>query len=282
MALTIIEQSVMALVNTTARVNITVQDSSGTNFTPYHIKLTVMDLGGNVKFTSEYPVISPVTTRIVNTAVGKFYVNFGDQVVNDETDTPGEWMFDWQIQLVNGGNLTHTIQKVKIISPRTASFMPEFRQMIDKTRKIVDTTNDCYLGYTDGQLLGYLEGGLQTINAYQPSLVLSMENYPMAYKQILLDAGLVTGVMSQQLFSIDSDIPNYNDQGTSFVINHQPQLASFLNQVTQRLDKLIPMMKLQLISSGAVYTQVGASYRLNQVMEAAPNGSIFRNVFFKG
>lgn len=135
---------------------------------------------------------------------------------------------------------------------------------------------------SDSQLIAFLQGGLQNINAYQPSLTLSLENFPIEFKQILIDASLITGVMSQQLYAIDTDIPNYNDQGTSFVITHQQQLAGFLNQITARLDRLIPMMKLQLIQPGTLHIQMGPSFRLQTLMSAAPQGSIFRNVFFKG
>jgi hypothetical protein len=202
---------------------------------------------------------------------------------NTETNTaPKDWLFNWQVQLTAGNELAYTLQKVKVITVRSAMFLPDLRQMIDKTHKITDPVNDVFLGYTDSQIYNYLEGGLQNINAYQPSLTLTLENYPLEFKQILIDASLITGVMSQQLYAIDTDIPNYNDQGTAFVIAHQPQLAAFLNQITQRLDKIIPQMKLQLISPGSLHTSAGPNFRLQQLISAAPSGSIFRGVFFAG
>jgi hypothetical protein len=154
--------------------------------------------------------------------------------------------------------------------------------MIDKSRKFVAPESECFLGYTDANLLNYLYGGLQTINAYQPSLTLTFENFPFTYKQILIDSSLVVGVMSQQLYAVDTDIPNYSDNGVSFSFQHQPQLASFLNALTQRLDKLIPQMKLQLINSGILHTQLGPNYRMQQLLEAAPNGATFRGIWFAG
>lgn len=204
------------------------------------------------------------------------------QGANPLTDGLCELLLDWQIETTQGGSYTNSIDKVKVISARSTSFLPEFKLLIDKSRKLIAPSSDCYLGYSDAQLLSYLEGGLGTVNAYQPSLTFTFENFPFAYKQVLLDAGLITGVMSQQLYAIDTDIPNYNDQGTSFVIVHQPQLAAFLNQITQRLDRIIPMMKLQLIQPGSLHVQMGPDFRLRQLVEAAPSGSLFRNVFFKG
>jgi len=281
MSLTILNyDNSLILVNTIYRVSINVADSSGTLIDPFRLKLNVFDLGGTSKLTDEWPG-PPTPTRIVQNTTGKFYVDFGSAVPNDETDSPQEYLFDWEIELVSGGKITHTAQKVKVISVKTASYLPEFRHLLDKSKKLVNTSNDCFLGYTDAQMLYYLEGGLQSINAYQPSLTFTMENFPLTYKQILLDAGLITGAMSQQLFAIDTDIPNYSDQGTSFVITHQAQLASFLNQVTQRLDKLIPMMKLQLIGPGSLHTQMGPNFRLQTLVEASPSGSLFRGIFFR-
>ncbi len=201
---------------------------------------------------------------------------------NTETSSATDYMLNWKVTLISGGETTNVLQKVKVMSVYSASFLPDLRQIVDKSKKLIDPNNDVFLGYTDSQLMTYLEGGLTTINAYQPSVTFTFDNFPQTYKQILIDAALITGAMSQQLYAIDTDIPNYNDQGTSFVISHQQQLAGFLNQVTQRLDKLIPMMKLQLINSGYIHTQIGPNFRLNALIQASPSGALFRGIFFRG
>lgn len=243
-----------------------------------------LDFGYN-KETIQYTSINITSSSgTITLATPTTIQHAGGMIVTgstSETESLGEVLFDWQVQVTQGGPISDSIQKVKVVSSRMASLLPEFKLMIDKTRKFVDVASECYLGYTNDQLVAFLEGGLGTINAYQPSVMFSMENYPLEHRQILLDAGLLVGVMSQQLYAIDTDIPNYNDQGTSFVIAHQPQLASFFNQVSQRLDKMIPMMKLFYINSGGVHVQMGPSYRLQQIMEAAPGGSLFRNLIFK-
>lgn len=178
-----------------------------------------------------------------------------------------------------------TYQNVRIVTHRVLSLLQKLRLQIDKALKIVNTDpdNPCFLGYTDGQLLTYLEGGIQTINAYQPSGTFTFDTYPYSsYEFILIEAALVVGVMSQQLFAVDTDIPSWNDQGNAFVIQHQPQLAQYLNALTQRLDKMIPMLKLNFVSSGSLHIEAGPNYRLAQLINAAPSGSLFRNVYFKG
>lgn len=360
MSLIITDPATVCLADDNCRLTITVQDttvSPAINADPAELRFILMDPGGTVLGSDIYP--SPAS-RIVRTAVGKFYIDIGpyqaklngahaigattinvdtanplttnywpetgnlildkgiigseervsyssrsiaagtgtftlsspttkahsdDGYVigpNAETSASSELLIMWRSKLNSSDEYSDSMQRLRVVSPKVASYIPQLRQIIDKSHKLVDTANECFLGYTDSQLINYLDGGVSTINAYQPYTTFSIENFPDAYKQILLDSALIVGVTSQQLYAIDTDIPNYNDNGTSFVINHQPQLASFLNHITQRLDKLIPMMKLQMIQSGRVHVQMGPNFRLSQVVEASPSGSLFRNIWFKG
>ncbi|KKM17779.1 hypothetical protein LCGC14_1672350, partial [marine sediment metagenome] len=102
------------------------------------------------------------------------------------------------------------------------------------------------------------------------------------YEFTLIESALMAGVMSQQLFAVDTDIPSWNDQGNAFVIQHAPQLASYLNWLAARLDKMIPMLKLNFVSSGSLHIEAGPSFRLATLLNAAPSGSLFRNIYFKG
>lgn len=279
MPLQVLSQNVISLQSTVVRMVISITDANGVAADPVTLVSLLMDIGGSQITTDTWPAPA---ARIVRTGVGQFYIDLGNQLPNLETANIGEMLMDWQVIMAVGGQITHTIEKIKIVSVRETSFIPELRLLIDKSSKLVAPNSNVFLGYTDSNLFSYLEGGLQNINAYQPSLTLTPENFPMEYKQILLDASLITGVMSQQLYAIDSDIPNYNDQGTAFVISHQPQLAQFLNALTQRLDRMIPMMKLQLITPGSLHVQMGPNYRLTQLVQAAPNGSLFRGTFLAG
>jgi hypothetical protein len=181
------------------------------------------------------------------------------------------------------------VQVVKIVTAKTLSLVPYFRKLIDKTVKPVDDDPEdpCFLGYTTADLVQFLEGGLQTINTYQPypcwgSLDQFMSTGGSKYAQTLYEAALIVGMISQQIFAIDTDIPNYSDQGNSFVITHQQQLANVLNQISQRLDKLIPAMKLHFVDYGMLHIEAGPNYRLAQLLSAAPYGAVFRNIFFAG
>lgn len=359
MALTITSPNVLALVNSTERVSLNVQDATvdpPVYVSPDELLLNVTDIYGNVKFIDRWPQLG---SRIYQSDTGRFFVDFGPTMATldgvhasgstvlavldalpeeaiswpaagtyvdidlglptyervqissvtiaggagainlttptqfahanyamirsapRETDVEGEWIFNWQVRLDTSGEVTSVIQKVDVISTKIASLIPDLRLLIDKSRKVIQPVNDCYLGYTDSMLASFLRGGLENINAYQPSLTFTFADFPLTYRQILIDSALITGVMSQQLYAIDTDIPAYSDQGTSFVIVHQPQLASFLNQITGRLDRLIPQMKLQLLRSGHLHVQNGPNTRLNTLVESAPSGSLFRNLWFR-
>lgn len=189
--------------------------------------------------------------------------------------------------LTGGSDATEldTICKnVKIISQRVCSLIGKFRLLIDKTNKLVnsDPTDPCYLGYTNGQLCNYLDWGLQIINSYQPYVAFTLNTFPFGgYDFILLESSLLAGLMSQQLFAVDTDIPQWNDSGNSFVILHSQQLAQYANWLSTRLNTLIPAFKLHHISNGSIHIQAGPNYRLQTLISAAPSGSLFRNVYFK-
>lgn len=200
-----------------------------------------------------------------------------------ETTSSGSWLFEWAASDgAHPSEITRLVQTVHVIPGGLYRMLPEFRNLIDKARKLVNPRSDCFLGYTDQNLLMYLMGGLQAINSYQPSVFFTFENFP--YQQfgiMLLEASLLYGATSQTLFAIDTDVPQYNDQGASFTINHQAPLSQYLNSLASRLDRAIPQFKLHFVNSGTTVTQVGPSYRLQTLLSAAPSGALFRNVFFR-
>lgn len=227
-------------------------------------------------------------TRIVNPAVGTYYIDWGDPTApantpnQTETSKRGTQLALWQVE-DSAGDQTSVVQTIRVVTPKTLSLLPGFEKLIDKSRKLVNTDDDCFLGYTSADLVQYLEEGLSLINAYEPYPVWGcLDDFPLQFIHVLYQSALVSGVMSQQLFAIDTDIPNFSDQGNSFVIQHAPQLAAALNQITQQLDKIIPLMKYKFVATGSVHIQAGNNFRLAQLLQAAPNGALFRNVYFRG
>lgn len=223
-------------------------------------------------------------TRIVNPGTGQYYIDWGDPSAPEgaaDTATAGLFTFLWQAT-APGQEQDSVVQNVCVATTNTLSFLPPFRDLIDKCRKAVNDT-DCFLGYTDSQLIQYLDQGLSIINAYQPYPVFdTVDQFPRQFIHVLLESSLIAGVLSQQLFAIDTDIPQFSDQGNTFVIQHAPQLASLLNQISTRMDTLIPLMKLHFVSTGSLHIESGNNFRLAQLIQAAPQGALFRNIFFAG
>jgi len=284
MALTVNNLAPIILVNTVGQISVTVNDTTSGSpvpTDPYTLTIQVYYPGGDLFETFTY---GNPDARLVKDATGVYHFNFGVNNPNNETNCPAEFLFNWQVVMSPASEPVNVVQTVRVVPAHVMMLLPEFRLLIDKSRKLIseDPTNPCFLGYTDADLFTYLTQGLSIINAYQPYVTFDIAHFPDRHRYILLQAGLIAGAMSQQLFAIDTDIPNYNDQGTSFVITHQPQLAALLNQVTQMLDKLVPQMKLQYVMSGQLHVQQTGSYRLTALLNAAPPGMLFRNIFFSG
>lgn len=273
----------LAMVDTISRLKIQVTDANGDAADADNVVFTLLDLENNVLVTDDFSVGG---TRIVKPAgtFGQYYFPLGDVAPNNETNTPRELMAKWDIDAPGSASDITVVQAAKVVTVRTMFLVPFLRLLIDKSVKVVDENpaNPCFLGYTDSNLVMFLEGGLQIINAYEPYPIFSsLDDFPDTFRHVLLESALISGVMSQELFAIDTDVPNFSDQGNSFVLQHQPQLAAFLNTITQRLDRLIPLMKLKLINNGALHIQAGSNFRLTQLLQASPNGALFRNTFFR-
>jgi hypothetical protein len=202
----------------------------------------------------------------------------------EESGATRDWLFEWTAtDGVHSSEPLTITQSVYVLPAGLWKMLPQLRLEIDKAQKLTDPASGCFLGYTNSQLFRYLLGGLQTINAYQPSIFFSPDNYPFdMFGSILVEAALLWGVTSQTLFAVDTDVPSYSDQGQSFVINHQAPLAAYLNSLGARLDRNVPLFKLHFVRSGTVLTQMGPSFRLGVLLDAAPTGATFRNIFTAG
>lgn len=223
---------------------------------------------------------------------GQYYYLYGDRTAGANTGTSGQTetntscdkLFQWNVVAASGTEAVSQVQTLKVVSPRIYRIVPYFRGMLDKSVKVYDTdpANPCLLGYSDSNLIQYLEQGLHIINSYQPYPTWStLDDFPFEmFGHTLLEASMVAGILAQQLYAIDTDMP-FSDQGNTFTISHAPQLAAMLNQITTRLDVTIPKMKLHFVNAGHLHVQQGPNWRLNQLIQAAPTGALFRNLWFR-
>ncbi len=231
-------------------------------------------------------------TRIISPDDGHYYFPWGDRAaaanLDEQTETADarDVVFLWQAVIGTDTEQRSRAQTIRCITPKTYTMLGPFRDLIDKSRKLVseDPDDPCFLGYSDAQLVEWLIQGVQQINTYEPYPTwCTLDSFPTReYGYLLYQSALVIGVMSQQLFAIDTDIPSYSNSGNTFVIQHGPQLAAFLTQLCARLDKMIPIFKHKFVSIGRLHVEYGPNDRMTQMVQAAPTGSLFRNTYFRG
>jgi len=276
----------VVLVNTVERTDFTLLDDSGVATDASSVTLNIYDSSQTLYLAQTYPAGS---TRIQHPAVGYYYFNWGDYipspgVTNAENGQTGLFYLNWSVTpfttTPTGGEIINTVQTVVVISLKTSAILQQFRLHLDKALKpiIDDPVAPMYVGYTEPMLLSYLAGGLSVINEMQPGAAgwARIDDFPDIHGQLLLDAAIWVAVNSQELFAIDTDIDSYSDQGNVWTILHQPKLAAFATRLYASLEKRVPQMKLQYVNTGMLHIEATTSYRLVQLMNAAPAGSIFR------
>lgn len=163
------------------------------------------------------------------------------------------------------------------------AMLPILRGQIDKAGKAVQAELGVTLGYTDSQLMLYLEGGVQLLNVYgQDQYTYTVDNFPATdYLQLLVFAALYVGLTAQAIYAVDSDV-DFSDSGYSMRLDKFPKLTQKLNMITQQIEKLVRPFKESHIRTGSIRTEIGPNYRLRQVLTSAPAGAIFRNVMMAG
>jgi len=242
--------------------------------------LEVTDLSGTVLYSESYwPPPIPDTRRITNPSTGKYQIKWGDD--ENETTSVGPLLFNWNIRQNAASEDFYRTQVAEIVSPRTLSLLPRFRLLLDKSLKVILPEEFCTLGYSDAQLVIYLQAGLSRINAAQPYIGWrSIDHFPLEmYWEILTRSALMYALDSQGLFAIDTDVPAYNDQGHAFTITHASQLKAMRDSISAELERDIREFKLHHISSGVVKAEFRIGWGFYQMLASSPPGSMFRNTF---
>lgn len=279
----------LVLKGTIERIDILVTDANGDPIDATALTLQVFNSADALIIQDDFfngygdPATPPTQIVKPTSTTGQYYFPFGDTSFDaaNSTVAVGDYLFRWSVTGATGTETVNIVQVANVVSPRTMRMLPYFRLLIDKSAKAVDDNPEdpVYLGYTDPMLIAFLENGLSLINAFQPTVGWgSIDEFPELHRQVLLDAALVVGLTSQELYAVDTDVV-YSDQGTSFSIQHQPMLASVLTTIWQRLSTMVPLMKRQYWTGGGIHIQAGPSYRLAQMIASAPPGSSFRNLF---
>jgi len=261
------------------RINITLFDENGDPVDATYLHLKVMDVSKVVLYEDDFITPPAPPTRIIKPAgtTGGYYIDWGDPSIPNqrETTTIRDLFFVWRAIGGAGTEPAVALQVVKVVDPLVLSYLPQFRLQVDKAAKIVDEAGNIFLGYSDAQLLLFLESGLNLINTYQPNTSMVLESFPRTHLHLLIDVATIVALQAQEVFAIDTDI-NYSDQGYAFNISHTQPIHSFLQMLLSRTDRLVPLFKLNFATMGSLAIQAGPSFRMLQLMQAAPRGILFR------
>lgn len=212
------EPTVLVIRGSIENVPIRVLDDNNNLVDATSLTLTVYDQGENIivqdDITNGYGTPPTLPSHIVHDGTGMYHFAFGDTTFDSPTSgtmnstaTAMEYTFVWKATV--GSNPTvSTVQVAKVSSISTLRQLNKLRLIIDKAVKAIDTNpNDpVYVGYTDVMLVQFLEDGLSLINSFPPYPTWStVDQFPSINLRILLDAAAFCGLVSQEIFAIDTD-----------------------------------------------------------------------------
>jgi hypothetical protein len=205
-------------------------------------------------------------------AINTTYVPNYDLVAN----APKRFSLKWQYQDVAAGEWFLALSYLHVLTNRTFGWFPRLRNEIDKAFKLI---GDARIGYTEGNLMFYLQGGLDEINKFPPVTSFTFANYPDRYGQLLIDSAAVVAITSQALFAVDTDVGTFSDQGFSFTLDHFSKLNTMMTALLNKIKEELRMLKMEFSGLGSVTVQMTPHYPFYVFLRTAPSGSLFRNFF---
>ena len=245
------------------------------------LDLEITDLGGDVVYSESYwpSPIDPTSRRVGHPSVGKYGLTYGDRT--SESDTSGTYLANWHLRQNKTAENVYATQVLEVVSPRTLSLLPSLRLAVDKTVKPCLAAENCFLGYTDSQLLICLKLAVSFLNSFQPyPCWSSLDAYDIInYGEILIHAAMYQLITAQGLFAIDTDIPSFNDQGHSFVLVHFAGLEQVANRLLNDLNKRVPDMKRHHVQTGSLGMELNMSYLSYRGISTMPFGALYRNTY---
>lgn len=238
-------------------------------YDPVLLSLKILDAAGNIVGTGEYKADG--TGEIKRERLGVYYYDFSLVV-----SAPRSNQIQWSYQNILDGELKVGISYVMIVSQVVWMLFPRFRNMVDKARKRIGLQG---VGFLEGNLLLYLQGGLDEINTFPPVTNFILDNYPMIFGQLLFNFATIVAMYSQELFSVDTDVSNYSDQGFSFPQDHQQKIDRVVSSLATQAKDDLAKFKWEYNQSGSVTIQAVPYYPISILIETASPGTLIRNLF---
>jgi len=234
----------------------------------------LIDIADDVAKDSE--TFSPTGgTKVVRKSVGLFQYTF------NAATFPNEYIASFRCPL--SSDIINTDIYVKSVSAKQFMYAAMLKPQVDKARKSVsddienmdnagEPTIRFFYGYDTSHLIFYLERGVQYINAVPPYTALGIDDFPVNYGTVLIDAAVIAALESQGIFAIDTDY-NYSLGGNSLVIDHFTKLSSMMSTLIARFDKSVVSFKQLYRSRGIVlYQFLPGGIRAARQLSAMPGG----------
>lgn len=213
-------------------------------------------------------------------ADGIFYIDSSGMIEQVEYDlaakAPKMFNLKWFWEDTTGAERLFILSMLHVMSKTAYDYFPRMRNQIDKAFKL---TTCGRIGYTESNLYYYLQGGIDEINKFPPVTNFTLENFPKVYGQLLIDASTLVALVSQSLFSVDTDSLSFSDQGFSFTTDHFTRLQSMLTLMITQVGNQLKMLKMEYAGIAGVVMQIMPNYPYNVVLKTAPRGALFRNLF---
>jgi len=251
------------------QMDIRILDKDGNLLTtdPKFIDLTVYDDGEKIIWSGRYP---SETTEIQKREDGAYFYLLNAGL------SQADYMLYWTVFIGTGYTNIDVFQYAKVAKPRALMLLPNLRNQLDKSMKNVHEIH----GWADDQLYLLLEGGVQEICKANPRVNYTLANYPIEeWWQLLIDSATLLGLISQGIFSIDSDL-HYTDQGISFSVEHAGQINTYLGFLVTRFNESIQKFGLRHYAKPKLLMQLPRRiYGYQALVSAAPYGVSFPRIF---
>jgi hypothetical protein len=237
---------------------------------PEKIRLSVYDDSETVIYAGEFP--DPGSgTEIKKREDGAYYY-----LLTSDEKSLKEYMLFWNIYIGTGYTNLDVFQYAKIARVRALMLLPNLRNQLDKSQKDVNET----YGWADDQLYLLLDGAVQEINKANTRVNYTLGNFPIDnWWQLLIDGATILGLISQGIFSIDSDL-TYTDQGITFTVAHSGDINTYLGVLLARFNESTKAFGLRHWQRPSLLMEMPRkSYGKWALVQAAPFGGGFPRIF---
>lgn len=225
----------------------------------------------NNRLEEEVRTITYSPGAIHREKLGSYYYDFTTPLT-----TADDFSFFWNYANTVSSGTDQGSSMLYVIPKSIYPLFPQLRAWVDKAAKVVGLQG---VGYTDSILYICLRHALQEINAVQPITNLRLTNFPIAqFGSLLIETAVIIALFSQGMFAIDTDIPTYNDQGTSLNLDHWAKIQAYITALAAKLGPQLKLMKMDYLSTGSITLTQGPALPLRVIMASSPGG-LFRGLF---